>query len=111
MLSETQLRFLQYYYSSSIDADRVKSIKQDRYSIKYKKLRQMLSWVHSNECRRNHAMNYFNEKLLQNPLNCCDICRINLSEFHETTQIEQKTLYPSWKKRLQQLLLLESGSS
>ncbi|MCR2820267.1 RecQ family ATP-dependent DNA helicase [Lederbergia panacisoli] len=109
-LTETQLRFLQYYHSSNFDASRVKSIKQDRYSIKLKKLQQMLAWVHSRGCRRNNAMHYFNEKLLQPPVDCCDICKINLNDFQETTKINEKTtLHPSWENRLQQLLLLESG--
>ncbi|MBS4199535.1 ATP-dependent DNA helicase RecQ [Bacillus sp. FJAT-49732] len=108
-LTETQFRFLQSYHSSNMNVDQVKAIKQERYSIKINKLQQLMKWVHSNGCRRKRVMTYFNEILLDSPVKCCDICKINLDDFQEKKKVDHNTVDSSWEKRLQQLLLLESG--
>ncbi|MBW8349116.1 ATP-dependent DNA helicase [Bacillus sp. IITD106] len=108
-LTETQWRFLQFYQSANMNADQVKAIKQERNLFKFNKLQQMLKWVHSNACRRNQVMIHFNEKLLESPKNCCDICSFNINDFQEKQKMDSKVENLSWEKRLQQLLLLESG--
>nr|WP_267917666.1 RecQ family zinc-binding domain-containing protein [Lederbergia citrisecunda] len=92
-----------------MNVDQVKAIKQERYSIKINKLQQLMKWVHSNGCRRKRVMTYFNEILLDSPVKCCDICKINLDDFQEKKKVDHNTVDSSWEKRLQQLLLLESG--
>ncbi|MBS4194531.1 ATP-dependent DNA helicase RecQ [Bacillus sp. FJAT-49870] len=108
-LTETQWRFLQFYQSSNMNADQVKAIKQERRLFKLNKLKQMLRWVHSYNCRRMQVMNHFNEKLLKPPINCCDICSFNINDFQEKQVMDSKAENLSWEKRLQQLLLIESG--
>ncbi|MCJ8006706.1 RecQ family ATP-dependent DNA helicase [Lederbergia wuyishanensis] len=107
-LTETQYRFLKFYHSSNLEIERVKEIRQNRYLLKVNKFQHLMKWVHSNECRRNRIMTYFNEKLIQTPSNCCDVCKINLKDFQEKKKINQNSVHYSWENRLQQLLLLES---
>lgn len=109
-LTETQLRFLEYYSSVFCDnpdrAGKVIEIKNTRRQLKMSKLWEMSNWIHAKECRRKKALTYFQEIEHSSPKLCCDICQVELTDpFFTSKKEEDLDNRQSWEWRLQKILL------
>ncbi len=108
-ITETQLRFLEYYFSAFRDhpekAGKVIDIKNARKQLKLSKLWEMSNWVNSKECRRKQALTYFQETDQPSPHICCDICQVDLTYYFTGKKEKHKDNKQSWEWRLQKILL------
>lgn len=104
-LSETQLRFLAFYYNNKVSVADVRNICQERMEYKQKKLVQMISWIHSEYCRREQIYSYFDEDCETVPAQCCDICSIEVDQYFETNKQISSERETTWQHNLRLLLL------
>ncbi|GIN73455.1 ATP-dependent DNA helicase [Bacillus sp. J14TS2] len=108
-ITETQLRFLEYYFSAFCDhhdrAGKVIEIKNARKQLKLSKLWAMSNWIHSEECRRKQALTYFQETDQVSPDICCDICQVDRTYYFSSQKEKHRKNNQSWEWRLQKILL------
>ncbi|OQM45116.1 ATP-dependent DNA helicase [Anoxybacillus sp. UARK-01] len=117
-LSDTQWRILQYMFESeqlaSQNLDKVEAnilqMIEARRRWKQKKLQQMLKWLFHSSCRRQQLLSYFDQRLVQKPSMCCDICGFSLHHYEKrAAQNEDTWTFHSWQKELQRMFF-EMGS-
>ncbi|MBO0995355.1 RecQ family ATP-dependent DNA helicase [Bacillus sp. SD088] len=108
-ITETQLRFLEYYFSAFCDhhdrAGKVIEIKNARKQLKLSKLWAMSNWIHSEVCRRKQALTYFQETDQVSPGICCDICQVDRTYYFSSQKEKHRKNSQSWEWRLQKILL------
>lgn len=115
-LTEIQVRFLEYYDSVHADekkstlTSKVKVIRNQRIDYKLKKIKQMVDWVHTTNCRREEILTYFGEKVDTLLDVCCDICKIDYSSYYQSENKKYSKRKDSWELILQQLLLESENS-
>ncbi|RAM13598.1 ATP-dependent DNA helicase, partial [Listeria ivanovii] len=68
-------------------------------------LQQFIGYLHTDDCRRNYIMRYFEEEPLgsEKPLNCCDIDGADITTFERKETIQRKEV-PTWESYLTYLL-------
>lgn len=73
---------------------------------KIDKLFNVTQWVHSDRCRRQYILNYFDEIPAEVTVNCCDICGVLLSsyELKDNKKPDEENL-EDWKEYLAKILL------
>lgn len=81
---------------------------QSRKKTQYDDLAHMRAWIQSDHCRRAACLDYFDEKLSEKPVLCCDRCGITIRDFADTDRgIETARSDFNWKRRLAELLKKE----
>lgn len=115
-LTETVWRFLKYQLEqlNVIDEQCVKLAGKEervlehletlidiRLNEKKKKLFEMEAWIETDKCRREMYVQYFHEKLVSRPENCCDICSFPLKKYEAIKENEQQPA--NWEERLQMI--------
>ncbi|MGM7635417.1 RecQ family ATP-dependent DNA helicase [Bacillus sp. Hm123] len=109
-LSDVQYRFIHHYareVESDHQEDKMRLImerRDDRLEYKKQKLRSMLQWVWSEQCRREGILHFFNESVQLVPDYCCDICGIHASDFYGQTKQAEMEERPDWETLLASLL-------
>jgi len=78
-------------------------IKQ-RLNVKWKKLMEFNQWIHKESCRRKSFLSYYNEELVDEIFNCCDICGIDVEIYKETLERVPTKQVNDWKVYLKDLL-------
>lgn len=105
-LTETQLRFLQYHYEIKSCLDDVEFVRTQRYQYKLFKLKQMIDWIYSSECRRKKIASFFDQRLVLTSDQCCDLCGIELKKYQDHQTGTKKTMrIDTWTERLAKILL------
>ncbi|MCJ7839431.1 ATP-dependent DNA helicase [Lederbergia sp. NSJ-179] len=108
-LTETQLRYLDYYSNDFRDkqaiAGKVIEMRKIRQEIKLKKVWEMSNWIHTKECRRKKALIYFQESYKQSPEQCCDLCQLELSHYFADNVEDHEVKRESWEWRLRKILI------
>jgi ATP-dependent DNA helicase RecQ len=80
---------------------------ENRLMVKNKKIKKMLEWVHTKECKREVILAMFGEGLQERPLNCCSNCGIDMEHYEETEPSgEQSKAAMDWKQDLASILLM-----
>ncbi|MBS4173312.1 ATP-dependent DNA helicase RecQ [Bacillus sp. FJAT-49736] len=107
--SETQLRFLQFYYSNTKSlleqTKRLKKVRDQRMQYKLQKIWQMESWIQSKLCRRNEILCYFQESLGAIVEKCCDNCGLSLHLYDGNELDENSEKWEPWETTLKKILL------
>jgi len=114
--TEIQWRITEDFLSSLevIDYHKDKSsfigLIEGRLKVKNVKIRQMLEWVQTKECKRAAILTHFNEHLTTRPDNCCTICGLDLTLFKEVEKATAESADNDWKKELASILLFRPQS-
>ncbi|MEH7441737.1 RecQ family ATP-dependent DNA helicase [Bacillus sp. JJ1122] len=112
--TEIQWRITEDYLSSLevIDYDKDKisfiNIVESRLSVKNYKIKQMLNWVHSQDCKRAAILTHFNEQFTTKPPNCCTLCGLDMNHFKQSEVAADEPVSINWKQELASILLLKS---
>lgn len=111
--TEVQWRIAEDYLSSieSIDYNRDKvsliEIIENRLLVKNMKIKKMLEWIHTKECKRHFILALFGEEMQERPRNCCSNCGIDLGHYEETEpSVGQNDPLWDWKQDLASILLM-----
>jgi ATP-dependent DNA helicase RecQ len=116
-LNEIQSRIVSYFLEDCHDVRDVKasllSYIQHRKEVKMEKLRFVMRWIQSKDCRRKGILDYFHEhKLVQTP--CCDrcddsmiMCTAQMESMDDASPLEQE----AWQQELAKILLTEKIGS
>ncbi|MDX8364814.1 ATP-dependent DNA helicase RecQ [Cytobacillus sp. IB215665] len=75
---------------------------QRRIEEKYLKLHKMLEWIECNDCRREHLLAYFCEKLENKPSSCCDNCSFQINNFYQNSEITKPKPF-NWRNELNRM--------
>lgn len=104
-LPDSEQRFIEYYQKSGLTTQELTAKIDYRKKWKRANLQQFIGYVHTEECRRNYIMRYFDEEPLEEerPLNCCDIDGAGIIDYEKNENIQRKEL-PTWESYLTYLL-------
>ncbi|MDT0091185.1 ATP-dependent DNA helicase RecQ [Listeria marthii] len=103
-LPETEQRFIEYYQKSGLSAQELTAKMDYRKKWKRANLQQFIGYLHTEDCRRNYIMRYFEEALLEVAAdNCCDLDGAEITDFEKREKISQKEI-PTWESYLAYLL-------
>ncbi|WP_100331447.1 RecQ family ATP-dependent DNA helicase [Bacillus xiapuensis] len=95
-LTDVQYRFISHYVkkdAESSDEEIAQSIickRQSRLEQKKKKREVILRWIHSNQCRREGILEYFEEKLDAKREPCCDVCGLELASYSGSSSVQER---------------------
>ncbi|MGV2938400.1 ATP-dependent DNA helicase RecQ [Mesobacillus sp. LC4] len=111
--TEIQWRIVEDYLSNieSIDYNRDKvslvQLIENRLVVKNMKIKKMLEWIHTKECKRTFILSLFGEEIQERPHNCCSNCGIDISDYEDTEQSAgQCDAKLDWKQELASILLI-----
>ncbi len=113
-LSDTQQRFIEHYLEGfqkqsitkvELLVDRIYEIREERLRYKRKKLNEVISWIETNQCRREKLLHVFNESIISQPEHCCDTCGLVTTSFMKEEEDMRVEEYSSWEERLKKLLI------
>lgn len=111
--TEIQWRIVEDYLSNleKIDYNRDKvslgELIENRLLVKNMKIKKMLEWIHTKECKRAFIMGLFGEEMLERPRNCCSNCGIEINHYEETEAAGgQCDAALDWKQELASILLM-----
>ncbi|GAE43434.1 helicase-related protein [Mesobacillus boroniphilus] len=111
--TEIQWRIVEDYLSNieavdyKIDKQSLLQLIENRLEVKNTKIKKMLAWVHTNECKRKAILEMFGEELQERPRNCCISCEINMDHYKETEPFSEQSLAAvDWKQELASILLM-----
>jgi ATP-dependent DNA helicase RecQ len=122
-MTETQWRFLRHHLElEGIIIDRqitekrmdhvlltqITDAVKERFAFKHKKLQQMMSWIHSEHCRRKEILQYFGEEVKESPSLCCDRCYIDIREYAVDQKEQEKWMFTNWQDELRRIFFQES---
>ncbi|MBF2517598.1 RecQ family ATP-dependent DNA helicase [Listeria marthii] len=103
-LPETEQRFIEYYQKSGLSAQELTAKMDYRKKWKRANLQQFIGYLHTEDCRRNYIMRYFEEAPLEVAAdNCCDLDGAEITDFEKREKISQKEI-PTWESYLAYLL-------
>ncbi|CAM4065542.1 ATP-dependent DNA helicase RecQ [Mesobacillus thioparans] len=111
--TEIQWRIVEEYLTNikdvhyKTDLESMQRLIENRLSVKKQKIRSMLDWIQTKECKRAVILEMFNEELTEKPVNCCSTCGIYIEHYKETeSSIEHKETVMDWKSDLASILLI-----
>ncbi|WP_371932005.1 RecQ family zinc-binding domain-containing protein [Mesobacillus subterraneus] len=80
---------------------------ENRLEVKNTKIKKMLGWINTKECKRKVILEMFGEEVQERPQNCCISCGIELDYFKETDPSSEQSLAAmDWKQELASILLM-----
>jgi ATP-dependent DNA helicase RecQ len=111
--SEVQWRIIQDFIKNSYGIKHVeikqnlKDFVNERLRVKRESIYYLKRWIHSESCRRNLILEYFEEETNDKPVeHCCDICGIQLNKYHTAISCQNKHDDAGmWKDYLANILL------
>lgn len=113
LFTETQWRVLESFIQPqnksieelSYSLELYSKFRHDRVNVKKQKIQELISWLHSETCRRKYILEYFGEKYeSEKNENCCDRCGLALSVFFHNRNNKQNKVQVDWKKQLASIL-------
>ncbi|MDA45099.1 ATP-dependent DNA helicase RecQ [Listeria monocytogenes] len=103
-LPETELRFIEYYQQSGLSTKELTAKIDYRKKWKRANLQQFIGYLHTEDCRRNYILRYFEETPIEvTPENCCDLDGAEITHFEKREKIQLKEI-PTWEAYLSYLL-------
>lgn len=103
-LPETTERILNYWKEELTEQETIRlfqTIKQK----KWVEIQTLYNIIHNELCIRGQLLHFFDEQLIDRPVNCCSKCVLNLQEILESKKQMHKTSEElNWKVRLDDLL-------
>ncbi|WP_343363767.1 ATP-dependent DNA helicase RecQ [Listeria seeligeri] len=104
-LPETEQRFIAYYQKSGLTIQELTAKIDYRKKWKRANLQQFIGYLHTDDCRRNYIMRYFEEEPLsgEKVANCCDIDGAVITDYEKSETSNRKEL-PNWESYLAYLL-------
>jgi ATP-dependent DNA helicase RecQ len=111
--TEIQWRIVEDFLSNietvdyKTDKQSLTDLVENRLMVKNTKIKKMLEWVHTKECKRAVVLGTFGEELQDKPVNCCSNCGINMGIYEGTgSSKEQSEAEMDWKQELASILLI-----
>ena len=111
--TEIQWRIVEDYLSAieridyTRDKVRLAELIENRLMVKNMKIKKMLEWIHTKECKRAFIMGLFGEEMRDQPRNCCSNCGIDINHYEETEPTGgQFDAVLDWKQELASILLM-----
>jgi ATP-dependent DNA helicase RecQ len=79
----------------------------ERLAVKKNNIHQMKRWIHSNSCRRDLILDYFEEDSYREKVEtCCDICGLQLNQYQSSEcSNTNSTTQDMWKDYLEKILI------
>ncbi|MFV8828426.1 RecQ family ATP-dependent DNA helicase [Alkalihalobacterium sp. APHAB7] len=76
-----------------------------RIEEKVQKVQEMINFIECDLCRREYYLSYFEEKLDQKPINCCDNCELYLEGYMKinSEQVKKSIELLPWQEELKQI--------
>ncbi|HAO6438222.1 TPA: ATP-dependent DNA helicase RecQ [Listeria monocytogenes] len=103
-LPETEQRFIEYYQQSGLSTKELTAKMDYRKKWKRANLQQFIGYLHTEDCRRNYILRYFEETPIEvTPENCCDLDGAGITHFEKREKIQLKEI-PTWEAYLSYLL-------
>ncbi|EJT4733341.1 RecQ family ATP-dependent DNA helicase [Listeria monocytogenes] len=103
-LPETEQRFIEYYQRSGLSTKELTAKMDYRKKWKRANLQQFIGYLHTEYCRRNYILHYFEETPIEvTPENCCDLDGAEITHFEKREKIQLKEI-PTWEAYLSYLL-------
>ncbi|EAC8105507.1 ATP-dependent DNA helicase RecQ [Listeria monocytogenes] len=103
-LPETEQRFIEYYQRSGLSTKELTAKMDYRKKWKRANLQQFIGYLHTEDCRRNYILRYFEETPIEvTPENCCDLDGAEITYFEKREKIQLKEI-PTWEAYLSYLL-------
>lgn len=103
-LPETEQRFIEYYQQSGLSTKELTAKMNYRKEWKRANLQQFIGYLHTEDCRRNYILRYFEETPIEvTPENCCDLDGAEITHFEKREKIQLKEI-PTWEAYLSYLL-------
>ncbi|WP_144511313.1 ATP-dependent DNA helicase RecQ [Bacillus sp. FJAT-22090] len=103
-LPETTERILNYWKEELTEQETIhlfQNIKQK----KWVEIQALYNIIHNELCIREQLLHFFDEQLIDRPINCCSKCLLNLEELLESKkQTHETSEHFNWKYRLDELL-------
>jgi ATP-dependent DNA helicase RecQ len=112
--TETQWRIMEEFTDGIRNNDDLEKMKEEikeyvcnRMEVKKNNFFQVLTWIRSNDCRRNFILDYFEETGDRNIENCCDYCGVELSGYKGTgKRAVNEMIQENWIDYLAKILLV-----
>ena len=109
--SDTQKQIIENYLSSGMTIHQAKAQILAREFQKERQLDYMIQYSQTLDCKRKFLLHYFNESLIEKPVNCCSSCGFEKA-FYETIKETKRHSHFSesknWKEIITKLFLLEN---
>ncbi|MGM8211645.1 RecQ family ATP-dependent DNA helicase [Virgibacillus sp. W0430] len=86
---------------------RVIELKDNRLVLKQQKLKDMVAWIHKQDCLRKNLYNSFQDGYKQPTVSCCMNCGFSLAEWKPTERMTCQEKSSTWQDELQKIFLLE----
>ncbi|EAE0012048.1 ATP-dependent DNA helicase RecQ [Listeria monocytogenes] len=103
-LPEAEQRFIEYYQRSGLSTKELTAKMEYRKKWKQANLQQFIGYLHTEDCRRNYILRYFEETQVGvTPENCCDLDGAEITLFEKQEKIQPKEI-PTWEAYLSYLL-------
>ncbi|EAG9259588.1 ATP-dependent DNA helicase RecQ [Listeria monocytogenes] len=103
-LPEAEQRFIEYYQRSGLSTKELTAKMEYRKKWKQANLQQFIGYLHTEDCRRNYILRYFEETQVGvTPENCCDLDGAEITHFEKQEKIQPKEI-PTWEAYLSYLL-------
>ncbi|MEH7114389.1 ATP-dependent DNA helicase RecQ [Neobacillus niacini] len=112
--SEVQWRIIQGFIKNPQLLSNLEQIRQslrefvnERLTVKKESIHYFKKWINSNSCRRDLILEYFDEEPIKEKVkNCCDVCGVQLNQYHETDKVKIISAHEEkWKDYLAKILL------
>ncbi|WP_226677051.1 RecQ family ATP-dependent DNA helicase [Mesobacillus jeotgali] len=111
--TEIQWRIVEDYLCNiealdyKMDKQSLLQLIENRLEVKNTKIKKMLGWIHTRECKRKVILEMFGEELQERPRNCCISCGIEMDHYKETEpSSELSPAAVDWKQELAAILLM-----
>ena len=103
-------RFLEPMPQNKIELEKlhetIKAYIRERLTIKKNNIYRMKKWVESKYCRRQAVLEYFDEILVDKPEPCCDLCGLDLQDYHVRSRaVQLAENEETWQQYLANLLI------
>ncbi len=110
--TEIQWRIVEDYLSNLQEVDyqndknSLIQLIDDRLMVKNMKIKEMLDWIQTKECKRSVILGMFGEELEDRPENCCSICGVDMEHYKTESTSEHPAVTVDWKQDLASILLI-----
>ncbi len=118
-IHETHWRFIRYYlqkeqvlneeginrqFNLEVIYKEVVAAINKRIKDKQKKHVALTKFILTKGCRREVLLAYFDDRLLNRPVNCCDECGIQFEDYYKKNNATKQWMFNGWEKELALLL-------